>query len=72
MLVKIASSRQPVPSGIFASDQYKPSIRYEESERAGDKPPASNSGACKLPTLSSLEVMELDGELGTEPDVDTH
>jgi ribonuclease HI len=31
-LAKMASSRQPVPSDIFSSDQYKPSIRYEEPE----------------------------------------
>jgi hypothetical protein len=31
-LAKMASSRQSIPSGIFASDQYKPSIRYEEPE----------------------------------------
>ena len=27
-LAKIGSSRQPVPTGIFATDQHKPSIRY--------------------------------------------
>ena len=30
MLAKIASSREPVPTGIFASDLHKPSVRYEE------------------------------------------
>ena len=29
-LMKAASGREPVPTGIFASDQYKPSVRYEE------------------------------------------
>ena len=29
-LVKTASSRELVPMGVFASDQYKPSVRYEE------------------------------------------
>ena len=32
MLAKTASGREPVPMGIFTSDQYKPSVRYEESE----------------------------------------
>ena len=31
-LAKIASGQEPVPTGIFASDQYKPSICYEEPE----------------------------------------
>ena len=29
-LAKTASGQEPVPMGIFASDQYKPSVRYEE------------------------------------------
>ena len=32
MLAKMASSREPVPTGIFASDLHKPSVRYEEPE----------------------------------------
>ena len=31
-LAKAASGREPVPMGIFASDQHKPSVHYEESE----------------------------------------
>ena len=31
-LVKMASNREPVLMGNFASDQYKPSVRYEEPE----------------------------------------
>jgi ribonuclease HI len=31
-LAKMASSREPVPIGIFASYQHQPSIRYEEPE----------------------------------------
>ena len=31
-LVKMAFDREPVPTSVFASDQYKPSVRYEESE----------------------------------------
>ena len=29
-LAKMASGREPVPTGIFTSDQYKPSGHYEE------------------------------------------
>jgi hypothetical protein len=32
MLVKVASGQEPVPTGIFANDQYKPSVRYEMPE----------------------------------------
>ena len=31
-LAKMASDRELVPMGIFASDQYKPSVRYVEPE----------------------------------------
>ena len=26
------TTSSPVPTGVFASDQYKPSVRYEEAE----------------------------------------
>ena len=29
-LAKMASGQEPVPMGVFASDQHKPSVRYEE------------------------------------------
>ena len=29
-LAKMASSREPVPMGVFASNQHKPSVLYEE------------------------------------------
>ena len=31
-LTKAASGREPMPTGIFASDQHKPSVCYDESE----------------------------------------
>ena len=31
-LAKVASGREPVPIGVFASDQHKPSMCYEGSE----------------------------------------
>ncbi|XP_066358440.1 uncharacterized protein [Miscanthus floridulus] len=56
-LAKAASGRELVPIGIFASNQYKPSIRYEELEQAGDWLPPSDP-----------EVMELDEDPMIEPD----
>ena len=43
-LAKMASGREPLPTGVFASDQYKPSVRYKEREQTGDGPPAQGSG----------------------------
>jgi hypothetical protein len=45
VLAKTASSRSPVPHGVFASDQHAPSIRAE-----GEKPPEE----------SEPEVMAID------------
>jgi ribonuclease HI len=67
-LAKMASSSQPIPRGIFASDQYKPSVRYEEPEQSEREPPASGSRADQPPTPPDPEVMELDKELALEPD----
>jgi hypothetical protein len=45
VLVKEASSRSPVPHGVFVSDQHQPSVQEE-----GEKPPEE----------PGLEVMEID------------
>jgi hypothetical protein len=76
-LVKMASSRQPVPSIIFASDQYKPSILYEGSERARDKPVAELSKLfwfkrtrhclSRRQNLSALQTEQLIGLSGLRP-----
>jgi hypothetical protein len=44
-LAKMASGRESVPTGIFASDQHKPLIHYEAPEQASNEPPTSSSGA---------------------------
>ena len=31
-LAKAVSGREPVPTGVFASDQHRPLVRYEGSE----------------------------------------
>jgi hypothetical protein len=66
-LAKMASSRQPIPPGIFSSDQYKPSIRYEEPGQAKGEPPTSGSEASRPLTPTDPEVMELDEEPAAEP-----
>jgi hypothetical protein len=40
-LAKMAFDREPVLVGVFASDQHKPLVRYEELGQASDKPPVS-------------------------------
>ncbi|XP_034569896.1 uncharacterized protein [Setaria viridis] len=42
-LAKAVSGRKPVPDGIFVSDQFKPSIHYQEPRRVGDAPLAPDS-----------------------------
>ena len=67
-LAKATSGQEPVPMGIFANDQHKPSVRYEEPEQAGDGPPAVGSGANQPSAPSDPEVMELDEDLVIESD----
>ena len=54
--------------GVFASDQHKPSVRYEVSEQANDGPPDPASGANQPTALSGPKVMELEEDPATEPD----
>ncbi|XP_066308899.1 uncharacterized protein [Miscanthus floridulus] len=67
-LVKMAFGREPVLMGIFASDQYKPLVYYEEPKQTSDGPPALDSGANQPVAPSDPEVMELDEDPATEPD----
>ncbi|XP_066374849.1 uncharacterized protein [Miscanthus floridulus] len=67
-LAKATFDKEPVPIGIFASDQHKPLVRYEELEQAGDGPPALGSRANELLAPSDPEVMDLDEEPVIEPD----
>ena len=59
-LMKAASGREPVPTGVFTSDQHKPSVRYEGSEQADDGPFDPGSGANEPTALSGPKVMELE------------
>ena len=67
-LVKAVSSREPVPMGVFASDQHKPSVRYEGLEWANDSPsdPAPKADPPTAPF--DPEVMELEEYPVAEPD----
>ena len=44
-LVKMAFDREPVPTGVFTSDQYKPSVRYKEPKQTSNGPSTMGSGA---------------------------
>ena len=66
-LAKMASGRETVLIGIFASDQYKLLVCYEEAEQASDGLPALGLGANQPLAPSDPEVMELDEDLATEP-----
>ena len=59
-LTKVAFDREPVPMGVFVSDQYKPSVCYEGSERADEDPSDPAPRADQPTTPSSPEVMELE------------
>ena len=67
-LAKAASGREPVPMGVFANDQHKPSVRYEGSEQGGDGPSNPGSRANKSTAPFSPEVLELEEDPATKPD----
>ena len=68
VLAKAASSQEPVPTGIFASDQHKPLVCYEGPEQAGDGPPTLGSGANQPSAPSDPEVMELEEDPAIDAD----
>ena len=67
-LAKAVSGRELVPTGIFASDQHKPSVRYEGSERADDGPSDPAPGVDQPMAPPGPNVMELEEDPATEPD----
>ena len=70
-LAKMASSQEPVPTGIFASDLHKPSVRYEEPEQTSNEPPVLGSRVDRPSVPSDPEVMELIKDPVAEPDPPT-
>ena len=71
MLAKMASSREPVPTGIFASNLHKPLVQYEEPEQIDIEPSVLGSGADRPSVPSDLKVMELVKDPVAEPDPPT-
>ena len=67
-LTKVVSGREPMPMGIFANDQHKPSVRYEGSERVNEDPFDLAPGANQPMAPSGPEVMELEEDPATETD----
>ena len=67
-LAKATSSQELVPTGVFASDQHKPSVCYEGSKWADNGPSDPASGANQPTTPSGPEVMELEEDPAIEPD----
>ena len=67
-LAKAASGREPVPTGVFASDQHKPSVHYERLEQGGDGPSNLGPGATQQSATSGSKVMELEEDPATKPD----
>jgi len=68
MLAKTVSGGEPVPTGVFASDQYKPSVCYEEPEQTSDRPPTLGSRANQPAAPSNPKVLEPDEDPAIEPD----
>ena len=67
-LVKTTSRQEPMLTGVFASNQYKPSVHYEEPDQAGYGPPALGLGANQPLAPSDPKVIELDEDPTIEPD----
>ena len=68
-LAKAASDREPVPMGVFTSDQHKPLVHYEGSERADDGPSDPAPGADQPMTAPGPGVMELEEDPATKLDL---
>ena len=67
-LAKAASCREPVPAGVFASDQHKPSVCYTGSEQVDDGPSSLIPGASPPIALPDPEVMALEEDPAAQSD----
>ncbi|XP_066316102.1 uncharacterized protein [Miscanthus floridulus] len=67
-LTKAASSQEPVPMGVFTSDQHKPSVRYKGLEQANEGPSNPTPGADPPAALPDPKVMELEEDSAAEFD----
>ena len=66
-LAKAASGQELVLTGVFTSDQLKPSVHYKGSEWADDGPSDPALGANQPMAPSCPKVMELEEDPATEP-----
>jgi hypothetical protein len=74
-LAKIVFDQEPVLSGVFASDQVKPSVCYTKPEEVNNDHPTPSTRADPSPSGADLEsapdvfvVMEVDEDPAAEPD----
>jgi hypothetical protein len=66
--VKLAFSQAPVPTGVFASDLYKPSITYQGLAQDDSEPRTPALGANSTLAQTDLEVMQIEDDLAIGPD----
>ena len=57
-----------MPTGVFVSDQHKPSVHYEGLEWADDGPSNLAPGADQPMAPPGPDVMELEEDPAIEPD----
>jgi hypothetical protein len=67
-LAKIASNREPIPTGIFASNQYEPSVHLKKPEWVSDEPLVLDVGANQPPTPTAFVVVEINEDPKATPD----
>ncbi|XP_066374678.1 uncharacterized protein [Miscanthus floridulus] len=67
-LAKAASNREPVPMGVFASDQHKPSVRHKGLEQGRDGLSNLGPGTDQPSATSNPKVMELEEDPAIELD----
>ena len=67
-LAKMASERATVPSDVFVSDLYKPSIDYKE-DRGSDLPPTDLGLNLEPPAAPEPEAMDIESEAPAPDDL---
>jgi hypothetical protein len=67
-LTKLASGRAPTPTGVFASDLYKPSVTYQGSAQDDSELPTLTLGADPTLAPTDPEVMQIEDDPATGPD----
>jgi len=60
-LAKMASERATIPSDVFVSDLYKPSVDYKD-DGGSDQPPGNSGPDPKISTPQEQEAMDIESE----------